>query len=102
MRELENIVHRAVLLAEDGHITPEQLGLTMKVDHSVSSQVKPLVGKTLASVEKALIVSTLEQCSQEHSRAAQLLGLSLRALRIKLEAYEEHLKKEGSEAEALS
>ena len=102
VRELENIVHRAVLLAEDGHITPEQLGLTMKVDHSVSSQVKPLVGKTLASVEKALIVSTLEQCSQEHSRAAQLLGLSLRALRIKLEAYEEHLKKEGSEAEALS
>ena len=100
VRELENMMHRAVLLSEAGEITPDHLGLKAVKAANVSGQVKSLVGKTLASVEKALIISTLESCDQDNSRAAQLLGLSLKALRDKLDMYEAHVRDE--EAESLS
>lgn len=100
VRELENMMHRAVLLSEGGEITQDHLGLKSVKTGSVSGQVKSLVGKTLASVEKALIVSTLERCDQDRSRAAQLLGLSLKALRDKLDLYEKHVR--DKEAETLS
>jgi two-component system response regulator FlrC len=100
VRELENMMHRAVLLSEDGEITKDHLGLKAVRPENVSGHVKSLVGKTLASVEKALIVSTLERCDQDRSRAAQLLGLSLKALREKLDLYEDHLREQ--EAKTLS
>ncbi|TGW14527.1 sigma-54-dependent Fis family transcriptional regulator [bacterium NHP-B] len=95
VRELENVTHRAVLMSDTGVIHPHHLGLSnpnTSSDPEVSLNVRPLVGETLANVEKELVLSTLTQCDQDSTRAAKLLGLSLRALQLKLHAYEADLK----------
>ncbi|MEH0002297.1 MAG: sigma-54 dependent transcriptional regulator [Holosporaceae bacterium] len=105
VRELENVMHRAVLLASSDEIHPQHLGLSLEGQgvsntnspHALeglkanSSEVAPLVGQTLASVERDLILSTLESCNQDSMRAAKLLGLTLKALRFKLKEYEKNL-----------
>ena len=105
VRELENVMHRAVLLTSSDEIHPQHLGLTLEgqgVSNTNSpqaleglkasnSEVAPLVGQTLASVERDLILSTLESCNQDSMRAAKLLGLTLKALRFKLKEYEKNL-----------
>ena len=105
VRELENVMHRAVLLTSSDEIHPQHLGLSLEgqgVSNTNSpqaleglkasnSEVAPLVGQTLASVERDLILSTLESCNQDSMRAAKLLGLTLKALRFKLKEYEKNL-----------
>ena len=46
-----------------------------------------LVGKTVAEVEKQLIINTLEHCLGNRTHAATILGISIRTLRNKLKAY---------------
>jgi len=94
VRELENVMHRAVLLAENGTIHPSHLGLEVKEEElsaGAANQdplVGPLVGQTVEAVERKLVLSTMANCNQDSMRAAKLLGLSMKALRIKLEAYQ--------------
>ena len=44
-------------------------------------------GSTIARAEKELIMRTLEQCNQNRTKAAQLLDISIRTLRNKLNEY---------------
>jgi DNA-binding protein Fis len=46
-----------------------------------------LVGRTVAEVERDLILETLRHCFGNRTRAATLLGISLRSLRNKLNDY---------------
>jgi DNA-binding protein Fis len=46
-----------------------------------------LVGRTVADVERDLILATLEHCLGNRTRAANVLGISIRTLRNKLSAY---------------
>ena len=91
VRELENTMHRAVLLADGGCILPPHL--ILKLDPTDED----FVGQTVASVEKKLILSTVDRCAGDDTKAAHLLGLSLRALRIKLEEYGRTLEGEPSD-----
>jgi two-component system response regulator FlrC len=52
-----------------------------------ASGVEALVGRTLLDVERRLILKTLEHCAGNRTRAARVLGISLRNLRNKLRDY---------------
>ena len=47
----------------------------------------PLVGRTVADVERELILETLKHCGGNRTHAANILGISIRTLRNKLHEY---------------
>ncbi len=105
VRELENTVHRAVLLARGNQIEAEAImlsgqsfapeGLTPAsitagaATGAASTGQGPLVGRTVADVERDLIIETLNHCLGNRTHAANILGISIRTLRNKLKQYSE-------------
>jgi len=103
VRELENTIHRSVLLASGAEISPEairlpdgtQVGLSNNLPGPVSHAVQAasvvatrgLVGRTVADVERDLILDTLDHCLGNRTHAANILGISIRTLRNKLREY---------------
>lgn len=93
VRELENTMHRAVLLASNGEIQEDNLLVqdATSTDDGTSSpaSIDELVGRTMDSVEKELILKTLDHCLGNRTHAANVLGISIRTLRNKLKLYNE-------------
>jgi two-component system response regulator FlrC len=101
VRELENTIHRAVLLASGAEIevdvirAPDGARLDegrhpAPVAHAAlaAEQVtRSLVGRTVADVERDLIIETLKHCLGNRTHAANILGISIRTLRNKLNEY---------------
>ena len=101
MRELENTLHRAVLLSSgaeigvDGILSPDGARLdqargTDIAAHAVMAAeqiTRNLVGRTVAEVERDLILETLKHCLGNRTHAANILGISIRTLRNKLNEY---------------
>src|SRR6202000_605793 len=103
--ELETTIHRAVLLASGPDIQPEAIrlpdgsqvtnqpsptGLSAPVQAAVNNAVavtRGLVGRTVADVERDLILDTLDHCLGNRTHAANILGISIRTLRNKLREY---------------
>lgn len=88
IRELENSIERAVLICNGPRLLPEHLFLD-SADAGSRSQpafsMKP--GMTVKAMEKQLITQTLEGVKDNRTRAAELLGISIRTLRNKLKEY---------------
>jgi len=88
IRELENIIERAIVLARDDVISVKDLPLT--VTSSENEEVAETAGKpflelmTLEAAEKALIEMALAKHNGVQTRAAKELGISERALRYKI------------------
>jgi two-component system, response regulator FlrC len=88
VRELENCIHRAVLLASGDEIGPEAiLPLGNAIAGREPAAALPLVGRTVAEVERHLILETLQHTLGNRTRAATILGISIRTLRNKLRQY---------------
>lgn len=90
VRELENAVHRSVLLASGDMIgadTIEISGSAPNVVTPTGTGVTGLVGKTMEQVERDLILETLGHTLGNRTHAAVILGISIRALRNKLRDY---------------
>jgi DNA-binding NtrC family response regulator len=91
VRELENTIHRAVLLAEGDEIGIEaiELGPAGPGQHASAQAggVASLVGRTMEDVERDLILETLGHTLGNRTHAATILGISIRALRNKLRDY---------------
>ena len=93
IRELENTMHRAVLLASGDEIGTDAIIITgassNKVEALASSDVNSVgrVGHTVAEVERDLIIDTLLHCLGNRTHAANILGISIRTLRNKLKLY---------------
>lgn len=115
VRELENAIHRAVLLAEGSTIGPDAIELMTPA--SVAAMAAPItaampemapppmpqapgamptaasrsasgmVGRRMEEVEQELILETLSHCLGNRTRAAEMLGISIRTLRNKLHEY---------------
>jgi DNA-binding NtrC family response regulator len=93
IRELENAVERAVVLTKTGLIKPEMFKLHTRMYHDSSSGLQ--AGTTVAEAEKQLIYKTLEHCNNNRTKAAELLGISIRTLRNKLNEYEGRVEEES-------
>jgi two-component system, response regulator FlrC len=100
VRELENTIHRAVLLSTGNEIEPDALvspdgeDLSLPVSPAARAAqtaeilTRSLVGQTVAKVEQDLILDTLDHCLGNRTHAAKILGISIRTLRNKLNEYE--------------
>jgi two-component system response regulator FlrC len=139
IRELENTMHRAILISMQDHIEPEAIVLTetmedghgtaldvsndttvpqqheapsandatsesastssdtsapmsshaINEDSSQDAQIANLIGRSVADVERELILNTLDHCIGNRTQAAKILGISIRTLRNKLNQYKD-------------
>lgn len=98
VRELENTMHRAVLLSAGEEISEDAIILqTPSAVREVkenntdkkANTTEAFVGKTVAEVERKLILDTMEDTLWNRSAAATILGISIRTLRNKLKQYQE-------------
>jgi DNA-binding NtrC family response regulator len=104
VRELENTLHRAVLLAvgdtidvdairsPDGDIFAQTqdgpaADAATRAAATAEAVTRSLVGRTVADVERDLILDTLDHCLGNRTHAARILGISIRTLRNKLSEY---------------
>ncbi len=88
VRELENVLERAVLIADGPQIMSEHLLLDSSADSASSSELLELkAGYTVRQMEKKLIMNTLREVEDNRTQAAELLGISIRTLRNKLHEY---------------
>jgi len=107
VRELENVMERALLLCDQKSILVANLLMTPKAitqpQHAQPKQdarptspaapssgaegLKIEVGMTLGEIEKLVILKTLEQTEQNKTKTAEVLGISIRTLRNKLNEY---------------
>ncbi len=91
VRELENTMHRAVLLGRGDEIGIDAIMLqSFKPAESAENPVAArvgMVGRTVADVERDLILETLQHCLGNRTHAANILGISIRTLRNKLQLY---------------
>jgi len=104
VRELENTIHRAVLLSHGSEIAPEAIRLPdgaklsdgqMRLANdpvaiateAAATTTRALVGRTVSDVERDLILDTLDHCLGNRTHAANILGISIRTLRNKLREY---------------
>jgi DNA-binding NtrC family response regulator len=88
VRELENTLHRGVLLSTAGVIGPDAIRLQGSAASAAATAAPTtMVGRTVADVERDLIIDTLEHCLGNRTHAATILGISIRTLRNKLKLY---------------
>jgi DNA-binding NtrC family response regulator len=110
VRELENAMHRAVLLATGEEIDPSAILLgdgnapitqgaaavaatvlsgngVMVGGPNASADEGGFMGRTVAEVEREVILDTLHHCLGNRTHAANILGISIRTLRNKLKLY---------------
>jgi DNA-binding NtrC family response regulator len=89
VRELENILERAVVIARDEYITVNDL--PFKSDHLNEHAKKKISGslrESMDELEKVLIAEAMEKTLNNQSKAAEILGMSERMLRYKLKKYD--------------
>ncbi len=112
IRELENTMHRAIIVSMEDELeadalhidsTPGTFGGSDPIpfpakDKAAKTEAKPvqnpgavesLIGRTVADVERDLIINTLEHCLGNRTHAANILGISIRTLRNKLNQYKD-------------
>lgn len=122
IRELENTMHRAILMSLEDEMEPDAIHLQDNAFTSGSNAAAPtkapdpagvgsagaapknaaavegFLGRTIADVERDMIVNTLDHCLGNRTHAANILGISIRTLRNKLAQY----KDEGIDIPAAS
>jgi two-component system, NtrC family, response regulator AtoC len=86
IRELANIIERAVVLDASSQISIEHLHLDNALPLQNTQSDLP-IGITLQELEKRLIIETLQHHQNNRTKAAETLGISLRTLRTKLLNY---------------
>ncbi len=95
VRELRNVLERAAILAGEGtiarpHLPPSFGGPADGAAEAAAAEpgtVRLRVGTTVDEAEKALIFATLAQTRNNKTRAAEILGISLKTLFNKLKEY---------------
>lgn len=115
IRELENTMHRAILMSVQETIeadavfiqgsqafaapaTPQQTQTQASAAPVISSTTPPvqnpggiesMIGRTIADVERDMIINTLDHCLGNRTHASNILGISIRTLRNKINHYKQ-------------
>ncbi len=83
VRELKHTVHRAYIMADT------EVNIPDRFDEDLPGEIEGLrVGRSIADIEKDLILATLEHFSDDKKAAAASLGISLKTLYNRLKEYE--------------
>src|SRR5271168_2779644 len=92
VRELRNVLERAAIATDRGTVSrshlPSEFGRAPATTNSGLGALRFPVGTTVDAVKRELIFQTLAATSQNKTRAAELLGISLKTLHNKLKEYE--------------
>jgi DNA-binding NtrC family response regulator len=87
VRELENYIERAVVTAQGKILTPRDFSKELSFGKFRSSSGKIDVGITIEEAERILTLRTLKAQGGNRTKAAEILGISTRTLRNKLQEY---------------
>lgn len=97
VRELSNIIERAVVISQGKTISPEALSLDQIrpslpppkgiIGAEAEKSVTVPIGTPLSDLEKKMIIETLEANNQNRTLTAKMLNISVRTLRNKLQSY---------------
>src|SRR5579864_1512989 len=93
VRELRNALERAVIVCEGAvvetkHLTPGFGQTTIRTSSEDPDAIHLGVGTTVEEAERRLILKTIESTSNNKTRAAEILGISLKTLHNKLRSEE--------------
>jgi DNA-binding NtrC family response regulator len=92
VRELRNTLERAVIVCESGLVETKHLppgfGQTVRQAAIDPDAVHLGIGTTVEEAEKALILKTLQSTNNNKTRAAEMLGISLKTLHNKMKEYD--------------
>lgn len=88
VRELVNIIERAVVIARNQYITTEDLPFKsiLPADDS-EKKASGALRDSVDDLEKKLIIEAMEKTQDNQTKAAEILGISERMLRYKLKKY---------------
>lgn len=91
IRELENIIERAIALNESDELRAIDIGgITKNKDkpYGIKGELIPVfIGENLDEIEKKVIIATLKKMDNNQTRAAEILGITDRTIRNKLKKY---------------
>ena len=102
IRELENVMERAILLCDEAQIQPKHLWMHSSISSSQIFGADPNIqsdsnkndddmtlkaGMSIKEAEKKLILDTLKKTHGNRTKASEMLGISIRTLRNKLNEY---------------
>ncbi|MEA3353198.1 MAG: sigma 54-interacting transcriptional regulator [Campylobacterota bacterium] len=92
VREMENTIERIVLMGDESGISAADMLLLLPAlnNKNLVDEYKtiPIENKTLDELEKEAVQSALKQCDNNQSKAAQMLGITLRQISYKVKKYE--------------
>ena len=105
VRELRNTLERAVIVCDSAvielrHLPPGFGAITAHTALSDANAIRVGVGTTVEDAERQLILKTLESTHNNKTRAAEILGISLKTLHNKLKEYGVQSPQPGAAAEA--
>jgi transcriptional regulator with PAS, ATPase and Fis domain len=86
VRELENVIERAVVLSEEELVEPRHLPAEL-CQQSGEDSAPRIPGSPMADIERYAILRTLEAHGGSTSKAADVLGISVRKIQYKLHEY---------------
>jgi DNA-binding NtrC family response regulator len=86
VRELENVIERAVLIGAGDVLKTDWLNLEAP-QRMPAERLAIIPGGTVKDMEKQLILQTLARCKDNRTQASKCLGISIRTLRNKLRVY---------------
>jgi DNA-binding NtrC family response regulator len=92
VRELENVIERALLMCKGDLIQKDDLLTHDKSDAAEDVKLPFVPTVSLKEMEKKVIFSALDQTDGNRTRAADILGISVRTLRNKLNEYREKME----------
>ncbi|MCG6534104.1 MAG: sigma-54 dependent transcriptional regulator [Syntrophales bacterium LBB04] len=87
IRELENCIERAVIMARQEIVVPEDLPPEIAGSAPEADDLNLPPGISLAAVERTLILKTLRDAGENRTRAAEILGINRRTLQNKLKEF---------------
>lgn len=89
VRELENVIHRAHIIAPSRDILPQHILFDEISDEGISDIISVM---PIREMERRLIYKALEATNGNRTRAAEILGITVRTLRNKLKEYKVSFK----------
>jgi len=87
VRELINILERAVVIARDSIITVADLPFGDRFSGAAETAGEGRLRESIEELERQMILKALEEADHHQTRAAGILGISERMLRYKMKKY---------------